>query len=46
MKRDHKLILGGAFGGIAGCLVAMGAFALAGALLVSGWLLIDWAGRG
>lgn len=46
MKRDHKLILGGALAGTAGCVLAMGAFALGAALAVSAWLLIDWAGRG
>lgn len=44
MTRDHKLILGGALAGIAGCVTVMGLFPLAFALGVSGCLLIDWAG--
>ena len=46
MKRDHKLILGGALGGIAGCVFALGLYLIAVGLLVSGGLLVAEAGRG
>lgn len=45
MTRDHKLILGGALGGVAGCTFALGAWALALALLVAGVVLITGAGK-
>jgi hypothetical protein len=45
MTRDHKLIVGGAFAGIAGSLFAMATWPLALALLVGGLLLIAGAGR-
>jgi hypothetical protein len=45
MTRDHKLILGGAGLGISGCTFALGAWALALALLVAGVVLIMGAGR-
>lgn len=44
MKRDHKLILGGALGGVAGCTFALGAWVLALALLVAGAVLITGLG--
>ena len=46
MTRDHKLILGGALGGIAGCVFALGLYLIAVGLLVSGGLLVAGAGRG
>ena len=46
MKRDHKLILGGALGGIAGCVFALGLYLMAVGLLLCGGLLIAEAGKG
>ena len=46
MTRDHKLILGGSFGGIGGCLVAMGAYSLAVAMFCLAAMLVYGAGRG
>ena len=45
MKRDHKLILGGVGFGISGCTFALGAWALALALLVAGVVLITGDGK-
>ena len=45
MTRDHKLILGGALGGIAGCVFALGLYVLAASLCCATAAVIGWAGR-
>lgn len=45
MTRDHKLILGGALFGAAGCVLTMGAIALGAALAVAGVVVIRAAGE-
>lgn len=46
MTRDHKLILGGALGGIAGATFALGLWLIAAGLLGAGAVLIAGAGKG
>ena len=43
MTRDHKLILGGALAGIAGCTFALGLYLIAVGFLACGGLLIAGA---